>query len=513
WTLRHPIVTMGLATVVFLASMSLMPLMGQEFAGRGDRGEFTLQVELPAGTSLARTQEVVGEVERVVATTPGHILTATTLGPSEEVNRATMRVKLVKPDQRARGIEDLMEELRGKLARIPGLEYTLRVAGLGDANLEEAPVTLRLQGPDYGELARISDEIMGVLRDTPGVRDAQSTYRSGAIENQLFVDRERAADLGVSFIAVAQSLRTALEGDVVAKLRAEDDDVDVRLRLAPGDRADLAGLRDLPVPSAKGLLVPVEQVTRVEEEHTPATIERFDGERQISITANVYVRSLGEVTKDLQGRLAKLDLPDGYFYSFAGEAERMNETFSNLGLALGLAVLFIYLVLASQFESLIHPLTIMLALPLAIIGAVVALFVSGQPMGLASMIGMILLMGLVTKNSILLVDYANHLRREQGKGIREALLEAGPTRLRPILMTSFAIILGMLPAALARGEGSEFQAPMAIAVIGGVITSTVLTLAVVPVAYVWLDRLTFKGFKEWRAERRAAKAAKSAATA
>lgn len=511
WTLRHPILTVGAAAVVFFASMTLLPLMGQEFMGRGDRGEFTLQVELPAGTSLGRTQEVVGEVEAVLAQSPGHLLTATTIGPNAEVNRATMRVKFVKPEERTRGIEDIMEELRGKLAAIPGLDYTLRVAGLGDANLEEAPVTLRLQGPDYAKLAEISDELMAVLRATPGVRDAKSTYRAGSIENQLFVDRDKAADRGVSFAAVAQSLRTALEGDIVTKLRTQDDDVDARLRLAPDDRADLAGLRELSVPSAKGGLVTVAEVTRLAEEHTPATIERFNGERQISVTANVFVRSLGEVTQDLQGRLAKLDLPAGYHYSFAGESERMNETFSNLGLALGLAVLFIYLVLASQFESLIHPLTIMLALPLAIIGAVIALFVSGQPMGLASMIGMILLMGLVTKNSILLVDYTNLLRREHGKSIREALLVAGPTRLRPILMTSFAIVLGMLPAALARGEGSEFQAPMAIAVIGGVITSTFLTLAVVPVAYIWLDRLTFKGFKEWRAARREQKAAKSAA--
>lgn len=230
-------------------------------------------------------------------------------------------------------------------------------------------------------------------------------------------------------------------------------------------------------------------IVTVREESAPSTIERLDRRRQITITANVAGRSLGEVLGAIEAKLAQQTWPPGYAFRFGGEAERMQETFSNLGLAMGLAIIFIYIVLASQFESFLHPFTIMLALPLAIVGALSLLFLSNMPIGMPAMIGMILLMGLVTKNSILLVDYTNQLRRK-GHSVTEALLEAGPTRLRPILMTSAAIVLGMLPAALGRGEGSELRAPMSMAVIGGVITSTLLTLIVVPAVYVLVDRLS-----------------------
>jgi len=512
WTLRHRVVTVVSSAVILVGSCSLMPLMGEEFAGRGDRGDFTVAVNLPPGTSLEAAREAVTAIEERVAALPEHVTTATTLGPQGQVDRASLRVKLTHQSERERGIEDIMEALRGELAQIPGVESYLRAAGFGDGSMDEAPLTLEVTGPDYAVLGRLADTLMADLRATPGVRDASMTHRPGAKESHLRVDRARVSDLGVSFAHVAQTVRLAVEGQVATRLEEGADDVDVRLRLRPEDRADLATLRALAVPTARGQLVSIEQVTHVDDASAPAVIERVDRARVISISANVFERSLGEVVTDVVKHLDRLDVPPGYQVRFAGEAERMQETFANLALALALAILFIYLVLASQFESIVHPFTIMMALPLAVIGAIVALFLTGQAMGMAAMIGIILLMGIVTKNSILLVDYANQLRRDHGKTIMEAILIACPTRLRPILMTSAAIILGMLPAALNTAEGSEFQAPMAIAVIGGVITSTFLTLLVVPVVYIWLDRLTLVGFKEWRAARRAARSPDTAPT-
>jgi HAE1 family hydrophobic/amphiphilic exporter-1 len=218
-------------------------------------------------------------------------------------------------------------------------------------------------------------------------------------------------------------------------------------------------------------------------------------QRQITITAGLKDRSLGEVVADVETALGKVEMPAGITYKFGGQTERMKETFGNMALALATAILFIFFVLASQFESFIHPFTIMVALPLAMVGAILALFLSGSAIGMPSLIGIILLMGLVTKNAILLVDYTNELR-DRGKGIIDALLEAGPTRLRPILMTSAAMVLGMLPSAFSHEEGSEFKSPMALAVIGGVIASTFLTLLVVPIVYTWFDRFTTRGRKE-----------------
>jgi len=509
WVLRHRIITVVATIVVFFGSMSLAPLMGQEFAGRGDRGEVTLNLEAPASASLARMTQYVEQVEGILGDMEEITAVATTIGLNEEANKARLRVMMTPKEQR-RPIGDVLEDLRAELQQIPGLQYDMREAGLGDGSMEEAPVTLFVRGPEYPVLSRLANEIVQHARSTNGIRDVTMNYKPGAVEQRLFVDRSKAADRGVGFAAVAGTLRTALNGDDVTKVKRDGEEIPVRVRLRPEDRASMPQLRQLAVPTMMGQLVKLEDVTTVAREATPSTIERVDRQRQITIKANVHGRSLGDVVNDLQSKLDKMEAPSGYAFRFAGEAERMQETADNMGLAMGLAILFIYFVLASQFESFVHPFTIMLALPLAMVGAILALFMTELPMGMAAMIGIILLMGLVTKNSILLVDYTNQLRRE-GKSIHDALVEAGVTRLRPILMTSAAIILGMWPSAVSTGDGSEFYQPMSVGVIGGVITSTLLTLVVVPVVYVWLDRFTFKGFQEWRMERRAAKAAKRAA--
>jgi len=498
WALGHRKTVVFAALAVFLASLSLTRFMGIEFVDFGDQGAFTVNVELPAGTSLGETDRITRQVEAIVRKEPGVLTVATTVGLAEEVNKASIRVETVPRDERSRSVGDMMESLRQRLVEIPGLIYNMRVAdplGLAANQFMEAPITLRLRGPDYVELARVAEEAFDLVRKTPGVRDATLSFKPGMREKELIVDRARAGDRGVSFALAAMTLRTGLTGEPVARFRDGKHDVDVRVQLRPEDRASLSSILELTVPSNRGGLVLLRDLVHVAETVMPATIERSNRERHITITANLAGRTLGDVLEELQPKLGRIGRVQGYTFEFEGEAELMEETFTNLGLALALGILFIYFVLGSQFESLIHPFTIMLSLPLAVVGGLLFLFLFGFNLCATAMIGGILLMGLVTKNAILLVDCTNQLR-DGGKGIIEALLEAGPTRLRPILMTSAAMVLGMLPSAIGRGEGMEFRRPMAVAVVGGVITSTFLTLIVVPIVYVWLDRFTLRARRE-----------------
>lgn len=500
WSLHHRKTVAFGALLTFVGSLALTSLMGQEFNSRGDQGTFTIQLELPAGTSLAETDRVTTQVEELLGEEPEMVTLATTVGTNGVGNLASIRVLTTPKSDRERSLSQIMEELRPQLAEIPGLVFTMREAGVGGgaSSLEEAPITLVLRGPDYEELGKFAQEAYSLVQGIQGVRDPGITYKPGRPEQSLLVDREKAADLGVSFATIASTLRLAVEGEVVGQFREGEHESDIRVQLRPEDRRSWEDLGDVPVPVRSGALVALGDVTRYRQTTTPATIQRLDRERQITVTANVVGRSLGEVIADVNERMETIVPGSSYSFELAGEAKRMEETFTNLGIALGLSILFIYFVLAAQFESFLHPLTIMLSLPLAIVGALVGLFLTGFAVGMPALIGIILLMGLVTKNAILLVDFANQCR-DQGMSILDALLEAGATRLRPILMTSAAMILGMLPTAIGQGEGSEFRAPMSVAVIGGVVTSTLLTLVVVPVFYVWIDRFTLKGRRERKA--------------
>ncbi len=511
WVLGHKISVVVAAGALFAGSLMLVPMMGTDFFGRTDQGIFVMRVELPAGTPLATTNEVTRGVEAFLRKIPETVTVATTVGLREEVNKSSIRVTLKPKTARKRTIADVMGDVRGHLDGIPGVAYTVREVGIASEDQSEtfnAAIVLDVRGPDFSTLTDVARRAFELVKATPGVKDPDLSYRPGPPEQRLVIDRTRAGDLAVPFASAAMTLRTAVEGEVIGRYRAGERNIDIRVQVRPEDRSTLDALRNLTVMSMRGAPVYLREVTTLEQGASPATIERRDRQRQITISAQVEGRSLGEVISDIQRQLDALERPAGYTFDWAGEAEQMKDTIDNMALALGLAVLFIYFVLASQFESFVHPLTIMFSLPLAIVGALSFLFLWDHPLSMASMIGIVLLMGLVTKNAILLVDCANQLR-DQGASIHDALLEAGETRLRPILMTSAAMVLGMAPAAMGKEEGSEFFSPMALAVIGGVITSTFLTLLVVPVVYTWLDTFTLRG----RRERRSARDARASAAA
>jgi multidrug efflux pump subunit AcrB len=413
-----------------------------------------------------------------------------TLGADEQVNKVNWRIVTSSKLERKEKLEELKEVARQAAGKLPGARISVTDPQFVEGAATEAPIMINVRGDRYSDIEKTTSEIEKILRSTPGIGDIQVRHSPGRPELAVSVDRVRAADRGLRAAEVAMALRTAVEGEEAGKLRQEGqkEDIPIQVRLDEHYRTDAAMLANLSLATPRGP-VKLGDVVRIERSEGPQVIERENRHRQITIWATPIGRPLGDVAAEFQPRIAKLELAPGMSIFYDGQLRLMNENNAAMGMALLLGVVFIYIVLASQFESFIHPLTIMVTLPLALVGGILGLFLTKNTLAMGALIGMILLMGLVTKNAILLVDRAIVRVREHGEPPLQAILEAGPERLRPILMTSAAMTLGMLPTALGKAEGSEFRAPMAIAVIGGVISSTLLSLIVVPVFYLTIENI------------------------
>jgi HAE1 family hydrophobic/amphiphilic exporter-1 len=396
---------------------------------------------------------------------------------------------------RAIGQIEAMNRARERLASIEGaqirVEVVPRVSGGG---FRATDIQMEFRGSDLGELESFARRMMAKMRSADAYRDIDTSYETGRPEVGIVFRRDRAAHLAVSPLSVASTVRALIGGEDVAFYKAEGDRYDIRVRLFGSQRRRLADIGLIKVRNARGDLISIDNVATIAPREGPVQIDRYNRARQVTIYANLdkTKKVLGDAIPELERFAEELSLPPGYSFRFAGQAADMAESFGHLFFALGLATLIVYMVLAAQFESFFHPFTIMLSLPLSIVGAFGALVASGMTLSIFTMIGVIMLMGLVTKNGILLVDYTNTLRNRDGLDRDSAIRKAGPARLRPILMTSAALIFGMLPVALGRGAGSESRAPMAVSVIGGLTTSTILTLVVIPVAYTLVDDLAAK---------------------
>ena len=488
WALRHPWKTLAAAGVIFVVSLGSAAFMGTEFVPVEDRGEFQVIVDLPPGTSFDESVAAVAKIEQDIKAIPEVRQVFSTVGVNGQVRSSTIRVRTTKKNERARGLAAIKNEVRVKLAAMPFVDGKVADPEFMQGAPYEPPINVFVRGDDLGQLQRISNEIQAKVRQVPGAVDISTNLESGQPEVVAQVDRSLAADLGFSVGSIGTQLRGMVEGIVPTKLRDGDREYDIRVRLAPEYRNDPAAILRTPLYSPTGSAVRAGEVARFAPAVGPSNIDREQRRRQAKIgvdIANGY--ALGDVTKEIESAIATIQMPPNFEWGFAGDVELMQESAAALGLALILAVAFIYIVLASQFESFIEPFLIMLSLPLAIVGALLLLLLTGKNIGMPAMIGVVMLMGLVTKNAILLVDYTNQLRRE-GLPVKDALLKAGPVRLRPIIMTTIAMILGMMPSAFGNGDGSEFRAPISIATIGGLLTSTLLTLVVVPVSYLLLER-------------------------
>jgi hydrophobic/amphiphilic exporter-1 (mainly G- bacteria), HAE1 family len=497
FALKHRFLVMAVSLVLFAVSLIAFNTLGQGFMPEYDRGEFQVSFKTNPGSTLIQTEEISNDIVSRIASKPDVDYTFTTIGAgtSSALNEGVIYVKLKSKKERSLSDIKMRDILRGELADYGRAIISLeQVADMGD----ERPLQISVKGTDMAGIDHVSNQLADLIRTVPGAVDVDRSLDRDKPEIKASIDRKVASDLGINLELLAMTMRTLLNGEVATQYEDEDGDAyDVRVRLADQQRQSVESLSDIDLLSSKknasggDLMIPMGQVAHFERSAGSAQIRHLDLVREVRIMANTAGRPLGSVEKDIKRKIKGMNLPAGYSIKFTGESEDMAETFDNIYDALILAVMFIYLILASQFGSFTHPLAIMLSLPLSLIGVVAIMMITGDTLNIMSMIGLILLMGLVTKNAILLIDYTKRLRLE-GKGRMEALVEAGRTRFRPIVMTTMAMIAGMLPLAFEIGAGSEMRAPMARAVIGGLITSTLLTLIAVPVMYSLLDDLAAK---------------------
>jgi HAE1 family hydrophobic/amphiphilic exporter-1 len=494
WSLVHKLKTVLLALAIFVLSVYLVRFLGTEFVPKADFSETTVNFYTPVGSSLEATEAKARQVERIVREFPEVRYTLTTINTAnaQGKNSANLYIRLVDRHQRQRSVDQMAAVLRERLQRVPGI--TVTHAGLLDAVGGNKQIEFSLQGPDQRELERLAREVIERIRVVPGLVDLDSSVRADKPTIGVILQREAAADVGLGTAPIGASLRILMAGQTVGNWRAPNDQTyDVNVRLEPTARNSTEDLQRLPFMVASGAdgstrVVRLGQVARIEDTRSSNQINRRDLSREVSISANASRRSAGEISADIRKALDSMQMPPGYRYQFGGSTKNMTESFGYAISALAMAVIFIYMILASQFKSFLQPLALMTSLPLTLIGVVLALMMFGSTLSIFSIIGIIMLMGLVTKNAILLVDFANRAR-EEGMERSQALLTAARVRLRPILMTTLAMIFGMVPLAFALSEGAEQRAPMGQAVIGGVITSSLLTLVVVPVVYCYLDDL------------------------
>jgi HAE1 family hydrophobic/amphiphilic exporter-1 len=478
--------TLAIAAAIFAGSLALIPMVGSEFMPKTDEGVFSLKIKTPVGTSLLYTNAKVLQVEEAIKTFPEIDLVSTTVG-SNNRNEAELLIKLVDKRKTTRRSQTEVENaVRQRLKSIPGIEPSVGF---------NKPIWINLIGPASDDLPTLLDEIMTKVRAIKGVVDLEHSLETANPAIIIKVNQAVASDLGLSLERVGSALRPFVNGDQVSNWLAPDgQNYEVNVQLPRSGRQKLSDLGDLYISTNKvdangtPVMVPLRQVVEFIPSTSPQVIKRQNLERRVGIYANVEGRPTGDVAKEVTKVVQAITLPQGYRFDIKGEAEQNDEAGGAAMVAMVLAVIFIYFILASQFASFLQPIAIMASLPFTLVGVMAALILTGSTLNLFSTIGFIMLMGLVVKNAILLVDFANQSQRE-GMSQHDAVLDAGQVRLRPIIMTTLAMVFGMLPMAIGLGEGSEAQAPMGRAVIGGLITSTLLTLVVVPVLYTYLDNL------------------------
>lgn len=481
--LHHRFITLALAIAMFVGSIKILPLIGTSFVPSTDQGEINVSADLDSGLSIEAAGQKAKDIEGIVSKYPEVRYTYSTV----QRDNVSMFIKLSDKNERKNSGKAMVEKIRTDLRKLPGIDVSVNAVSASGSSSKE--VSFNIMGDNYDELQAFAIQAKRFISQNPHARDVSINYKAGKLETKLDVDRDKAADLGVNTALVGDTLNTLFNGVVVTKFDSGKDRYDVRVSIDDKQRKNLDSLDGIYVSGSNSQMVPLDQVTRKVFSTTSSSLHRYDKTGQIELSANVSGMATGDFLNLYVNKFkTNLQPPKGVKIETGGSSGTMQEGFTNLVIALLMGILFLYMVMAAQFESYIDPIAIMFALPLALIGAILGLFIAHSELSVMSMIGIIMLMGLVAKNGILLIDFAKQKRKE-GMEINEALKGAGLVRLRPILMTTLAMIFGMIPLAFATGVGTEMRAPMAHAVIGGLITSTILTLFVVPVIYALLDDL------------------------
>ena len=498
--LRHPWATITLSCALLLSSLSLIPLVGYELMPEADEGQLDVNLELPIGTPLERTTLVVREMERRILTVleDGELDNIVTVaGPARSwrpgtANQGSLEITLVPVSQRGRSLGRIASAIRPQLAELPGADFQVRP---GSSNFlirimrgGDDRLSVDLRGYDLDTADRLAEQVARVMRRVPGIADVDIGREPGKMERLVVPDRERLAELGLAGSSVAEAVEHYVLGKVATYYRDAGYEYDIRVLLHPGDREHIGQLSELPIVARDGRLVPLSSVARIVETEGPTSITRENQERILKVNATISDRSLGDIVEDLQVALGTIAVPEGFSITIGGEYLEQQKMFQDLLVGFLIALFLVYTVMVIQFESLLHPLAIMTAVPFGFIGVALSLFLTGTTFNVNSFLGVIVLVGIMVNNSIVLVDYVNLLRREHHMSLYDALVEGARRRLRPVLMTTSTTVLAMLPLALGLGEGSELQAPLARVIVGGLITSTLITLAFLPCLYFLLER-------------------------
>jgi len=498
------------AAGLFVLSLVLIPFMGTEFLPQSDRDFLMIRLKLPIGTSLEETNRILSQAEKILMQQPEVSMVSAQAGSRAEEDPADIAsgmgitgthegllwIRLVDRSQRKYTDAEILERIRQLLPKLENVNFeqiNMESAMMGGA---QAPVEIKVFGKELEVLRQVGDTIVSRIRDVEGLRDLTHSLAQGKPEYQFVLDRERASRLGLTIGRVSTSAQTATLGQVASRYRDGSDEVNIRVILAKRFRDNLDEIRKMPLMSQAGKIVYLDQLASWKRGEGPIQITRENQMRRISVTANLAGRDLGSVVKDIKLRLSDLEkqLPAGYFIEFGGSYEQMVDAFKVLAAAFALALLLVYMVMASQFEHFLHPFVIMFTIPLAIIGVIFCLFIAGKPVSLPALIGVIILAGIAVNNGIVMIDYINQLIRK-GVEKREAVIRGAVTRLRPVLLTALTTILGMMPMAISRSSGSEFRSPMALAVIGGLTATTFLTLFIIPVVYSFINRISFRDYR------------------
>ncbi len=493
WALVRPKKIVAAGVISLLLNLLLLPFVGTEFQPTYDSGEFSVNVKAPIGTSLKKTVELATPLQQYISGLPEVSIVALNIGNGRNpVNQGSMDVRLKPSDERRRSMQQIMDELRAQFRNVEGLKVTV-VSNQGGGRGDSRPVQVGLRGSNIKELKSYALQLAEMLRQTPGATDVDISDSEEQPEIVVKLDHAKASELGLDATEVGKVVEMAIMGKSTANsYTIGDNDYDIILQLEQGQRTDINDVQNLRVSSSDGRFIRLGDIATIKYGSGPTRIEREDKQRQIVVYANTVGVSPGDLIAKVKSEyIPELNMPSGYNYKMIGQADNMARSFKEVYKAVILAIVVVYMVLAAQFESFSQPLIIMASLPFAVIGAVLGLLVAGQTANMMSMIGFTMLLGLVTKNAILLIDYANQ-QRERGLDIQSAVLEACSLRLRPILMTTLSTILGMLPIALGIGEGAELRQSMGVVLIGGLTTSTLLTLVVVPLIYLL--------FEEWKAK-------------
>ncbi|MDA1311979.1 MAG: efflux RND transporter permease subunit [Acidobacteria bacterium] len=498
--LNHRAVVTVAAAALFGVSLYLLPLIGVELQPEVDEGQIQVNLKLEPGTRVEVTDDTMVRMTDIIKReVPEATYIMTEAGSSSTfrytgMNEGRVRIDLVDQSQRNRTAANVAAQLRPLMQLEPGMIVQTRVSsglfrrsGSGFGGDGGDRLTVEVRGHDMEIIRDLAEKVRDAMRTTPGVVSAQLSRLPGVPEMLISVDRAKASSMGLSVAEVADTLETAIGGTRASLYREEGDEYDILVRLREEDRLDLAQVNNVPISLFDGKTIPVESVVRMKRQEGPTEITRADQQRIIEVTGTIADRDLGSIVADLQVALERIEKPDDYEFRFGGEFEEQQEAFQQMTFAAILALVLVYMVMASQFESLRDPFIILFSIPLAGIGVVLMLLLTETTFNMQGFLGVIVLVGIVVNNAIVLVDYTNLLRREHGYQLREAVVASGMRRLRPILMTTVTTVLGLTPMALGLGEGGELQAPMARVVIGGLTTSTLITLVFIPVVYFTLE--------------------------